>query len=98
MAKQSVWVLYVDKNKAMATFSSRGPTDASDFTGPKPDLVALGIEIVAPLSREASFDPVCEYPEYTALSGASTSTQVVSGISALHLSYGWSEMKWERAL
>jgi len=48
MAKQSVWVLYVDKNKAMATFSSRGPTDASDFTGPKPDLVALGIEIVAP--------------------------------------------------
>jgi subtilisin family serine protease len=78
----------IDRDENVADFSSRGPTNAPDSTGPKPNVVAPGVAIVAPLSHCA--DDLVEYSEargYTVLSGTSMAAPHVTGAVAAILGY-----------
>ncbi len=87
-ARDAICVAAVDKNREIAGFSSRGPTDDEDLTGPKPDLAAPGVDVIAAKSGDCSFPEYPGHSEYTALSGTSMSTPVVAGLCALLLSFG----------
>ena len=68
---------------AMAPFSSRGPTSVDNIT--KPDVIAPGVGVFAPLAPDATLD-VPELPhignDYIAISGTSMATPLVSGLVA----------------
>lgn len=86
-ARNAICVGAVNKQLELADFSSRGPTAAPDQTGNKPDIVAPGVNIISARSRYGNMPPVDGPGFYTALSGTSMSTPVVSGICALVISY-----------
>ncbi|MBM3460720.1 MAG: S8 family peptidase [Armatimonadetes bacterium] len=71
------------KDDQMASFSSRGPTSVDNLS--KPDLIAPGVSVFAPLSPGSTLD-VPELPhigkDYIAISGTSMATPLVSGVAA----------------
>lgn len=80
-ARKVICVGATDKEDKVASFSSRGPTPIGTI---KPDVVAPGVNIVAPLAAGTSFgSPVDEY--YTSASGTSMATPHVAGTAALLL-------------
>ncbi len=77
----------VDYNALLADFSSRGPTDDPDSTGNKPNVVAPGVNIIAPRAAKGAMPPVSVNPDYTALSGTSMATPHITGCAALAVSW-----------
>lgn len=72
---------------AVSDFSSQGPTAAPDVTGPKPDLVAPGQLIAAPLSSEVvGFSSILAIDDnFAVMQGTSMSAPHVAGTVALML-------------
>ena len=85
-AHSAVTVGVIDKSYHLADFSSRGSQDPSSAVYDKPNIVAPGHYTVAPRSQYCDFPPL-ENNYYTCLSGTSMATPVLSGCSALLLSY-----------
>jgi hypothetical protein len=77
----------VDKSGRIADFSSRGPTDAPELTGPKPNVVAPGVAITSCRSRHAESDGPSDQGEYITFSGTSMACPHVSGALAALLSF-----------
>ena len=70
----------VDRNDAMARFSSRGPRPVNG--GLKPEVVAPGVDITAARAAGTGLGPaVGEY--YTTISGTSMATPHVAGLAAI---------------
>ena len=88
-AARAICVGAVDKHKALAYFSSRGPTDMPHLTGDKPDIVAPGVDIIAARASQSTLPPVDHLPEYAMLSGTSMSAPMITGVCALIISYGY---------
>lgn len=72
---------------AVSGFSSQGPTAAPDYTGAKPDLVAPGQLIAAPLSSEVQgFSSILAIDDnFAVMQGTSMSAPHVAGTVALML-------------
>ncbi len=77
----------IDREKRLADFSSRGPTDRPDLTGQKPTIVAPGVNIVAARSKDSSLPSYGPAGAYTVLSGTSMATPHVAGASAALVGY-----------
>ena len=82
----------VDKTRALAYFSSRGPRVKDNAV--KPDVVAPGVRITAPRANYGDNDPYATY------SGTSMATPMVAGAAALvmQLHPDWSAMQVKNAL
>jgi len=82
----------VDKARALAYFSSRGPRVKDNAV--KPDVVAPGVRITAPRANYGDNDPYATY------SGTSMATPMVAGAAALvmQLHPDWSAMQVKNAL
>ncbi|MFI6094860.1 S8 family serine peptidase [Lentzea sp. NPDC051213] len=82
-AEAALTVGAVDRNDALADFSSRGPRFRDN--GIKPDITAPGVEIVAALAKDSVIGgvlpPVGE--DHVALSGTSMATPHVAGAAAI---------------
>lgn len=71
----------VRKDDGIYAMSSRGPAG-----GGKPDLIAEGVNVLAPLAKESAFaGGLSKTARYVALSGSSPATPMVSGAVALML-------------
>ncbi|ASJ10026.1 alkaline serine protease [Thermococcus sp. P6] len=80
-ASKVITVGAVDSNDNIASFSSRGPTADGRL---KPEVVAPGVDIIAPRASGTSMGtPIDDY--YTKASGTSMATPHVAGVSALIL-------------
>ncbi|TDD59399.1 hypothetical protein E1263_15260 [Kribbella antibiotica] len=93
-AEAALTVGAVDKQDALAEFSSTGPRVGD--SGLKPDVTAPGVDIVAAKARNSSIgDPVGE--QYLRLSGTSMATPHTAGAAALlaqeHPSWKAGELK-----
>lgn len=86
-AARAITVGAVDRLGAIADFSSRGPTAAPDRTGPKPNVVAPGVNVASCLSTASSWEPTEEHPQYTFSSGTSMAAPHVAGAAAVLVSY-----------
>jgi len=82
-ARGAVAVGAVDKSGRVAGFSSRGPTDDPEATGPKPDVVAPGVTITSCRSRHSPGVA----GDYVAFSGTSMANPHVSGAIGVLLSF-----------
>lgn len=78
-ADAALSVAAVDRNEAIAPFSSRGPREDGAI---KPEISAPGVGIVAALASGSTIGPPIE-TYYTALSGTSMATPHVAGAAAL---------------
>ena len=71
----------IERNKKIASFSSRGPHPNSELI--KPDVVSLGVNVIGALAKESLFKPIPDNKWYTSLSGTSMACPISAGIAAL---------------
>lgn len=70
----------------LAAFSAHGPTLRPTTTGPKPDLAAPGLLVIAAHSKDAPEDPASQVsPLYAAAAGTSVAAPLVAGGAAVVL-------------
>lgn len=70
----------------LAAFSAHGPTVRPTDTGPKPDLAAPGLLVIAAHSKDAPEDPASQVsPLYAAAAGTSVAAPLVAGGAAVVL-------------
>lgn len=86
-AAMAISVAAIDRARSIAEFSSRGPTAAAERTGPKPDVVAPGVDIVSCLSSGSDWPAAPGQPRYAMGSGTSVAAAHVAGAAAVLVSY-----------
>lgn len=84
-ARKAITVGAVDKNKQMASFSSRGPVVIGTETVQKPDIVAPGVSICAAEYDGWLSSNRCLDNQHIAIDGTSMATPHVAGVVALML-------------
>lgn len=77
----------IHKDRSVCHFSSRGPTDAPEITGIKPNVVSPGAAIISCRSNHSNLPPYQPNPMYTMMSGTSMACPHVTGAMAVLLSY-----------
>jgi len=82
-SRKAITVGAIDKDKEIATFSSRGPVINGEEILNKPDVVAPGVNICAAEWDSAWSDKKCFDHEHVAISGTSMATPHVAGAAAL---------------
>lgn len=82
-ARKAITVGAVDKNKRVASFSSRGPVIYNGETINKPDVVAPGVNICAAEWDSYVSESRCADNKHIAISGTSMATPHVAGLVAL---------------
>jgi hypothetical protein len=82
-----IMVAAVNGDGRRALFSSIGPSDAPDVTGPKPNVAAPGVRIVSARSQFCHEPPVDPEGLFVAMDGTSMATPMVTGFCARGLAF-----------
>ena len=80
-ARTALTVGAVDNTDSIASFSSRGPTNAT--YGLKPEIVAPGVDVCAARAAGTALSQTCEDAAHVSLSGTSMAAPHVAGAAAL---------------
>lgn len=82
-----IMVAAVNGDGRRAPFSSIGPSDAPDATGPKPNVAAPGVRIVSARSQYCHESPVDSEGLFVAMDGTSMAAPTVTGFCARGLAF-----------
>lgn len=82
-----IMVAAVNGDGRRAAFSSIGPSDAPDITGPKPNVAAPGVRIVSARSQYCHEPPVDPEGLFVAMDGTSMAAPMMTGFCARGLAF-----------